>query len=45
LPRVRSGGAPIELGLSFRDDTYDASFSGSDVRLWHTELGRLVTGT
>lgn len=41
--RFRSGGAPSDLALSFRDGTYDARFSGSDVRLFETELGRLVT--
>jgi hypothetical protein len=41
--RYRSGGAPSDLELTFRDDTYDASFKGSEVRLGHGELGRVVT--
>lgn len=41
--RFRSGRAPSDLELSFRDDTYDASFSGADVQLGQGEPGRLVT--
>jgi hypothetical protein len=41
--RFRSGGSSSDLEFSFRDDTYDARFSGSDVRVSQAEVGRLVT--